>query len=423
VGDPPSSEGLRETIARLSDLYTGSDARAVMDREAFLKASDGVFESLGWSIALFAVHDDQVELEHTLGVFPDEACAQFFGSLEGRTVPLALFPDMAACVRTRRGTFKDGSPAHAAEITRGMGWAEEESRKLADAMARLDRDRRALVPVVAGDRARHVVMGTGPSLQEGDFAALQLFAAQLAASEVFREMTEDMARQQRLAGLGQLSMMVAHEVRNPLAVIFQACRQIRRHVEVGGPEEPLLDILDEEAGRLKRLVDDLVEFAGPTKPRLQTVDLSEVVRWCLMGLQDGEETPVGRSHFTAHIADEASLVHADPLLLRQALTHLLSHAFERVGPEGSVRLEAERRGDAVQVRVCDDGPPMTPEVARKVFEPFFTTSPGGSGLGLAVVRRLIEDQQGRVDVDLEAVDGCVFFIDIAAAQPEGEPVL
>jgi signal transduction histidine kinase len=414
--DVTDAEGAEDIIASLAGLSTSGDGKAMMDRDGFLQAGHTFFASLGWTVAIFAVHGDEVELERVLGKLTDDAPGRFLHSLIGRRLALEQIPDMAQCVRTRRGSFVDAAADRAASASRRYGWDEDGSREIAAAMNRLGLDRRVCAPVIAGDRPRHVVLGMGPSLTERDFAAIQLFAAQLAACEVLRDISEDMARQQRLAGLGQLSTMVAHEVRNPLAVIFQAGRQLRRRLEGHASAGELLDILDEEAGRLKRLVDDLVEFAGPTRPRLQAVDLSEVVRWCLMGLQEGDETPEGRAELTLRIAEEATLVHADPLLLRQALTHLLTHAFERAGATGSVLLFAERVDGRVHVRVCDDGPEIA-DGTHDVFEPFLSTGASGSGLGLAVVRRLVEDLQGTVTFDPKHPDGCAFTLDLGAAEP------
>jgi two-component system, NtrC family, sensor histidine kinase HydH len=366
----------QDTLTVLAALHTGSGGRPTVDRAAFLDASAALFESLGWAAQLWAVQGSAVELERVLGARGDAV-----GAVQ-EAVPLAELPQVERCVRTGRG-----------DVSVSTAGAEK-------AVA---------VPVVVGDRVSHVVVVAAPSFTERDVAAVQLFAAQLAASEAYRQVGEDMARQQRLAALGQLSTVVAHEVRNPLAVIFQACRQLRREVGEQETATQLLHILDEEAERLRCLVDDLVDFAGPLQSRPQVVDLSELVGWCRWGMdEDGEAD--GRPKLTVRIDDDASLVKADPLLLRQALIHLLNHAAERAGASGHVELLCGRESSSVRIRVCDDGPPLPEEVAVNVFEPFFTTKRAGSGLGLAVVRRLVEHQGGRVVLDPANDDGCVISV-------------
>jgi signal transduction histidine kinase len=367
-----------DALTVLAALHTGSGGRPTVDRAAFLDASAALFESLDWVAQVWVVQGSTVELERVLGARGDAE-----SPVRG-AVPLAELPEVARCVRTGRGCVSASKP--------NAGTEEE-----------------VAVPVVMGDRVTHVVVVAAPSFTQRDVAAVQLFAAQLAASEAFRQVGEDMARQQRLAALGQLSSVVAHEVRNPLAVIFQACRQLRREVGEHETATRLLHILDEEAERLRCLVDDLVDFAGPLQSRPQVVDLSELVGWCRWGMdEDGEAA--ARPKLTVHVDDDASLVKADPLLLRQALIHLLNHAAERAGASGRVGLLCGREGASVRIRVCDDGPPLPEEVARNVFEPFFTTKRAGSGLGLAVVRRLVEHQGGRVVLDPADDDGCVISV-------------
>jgi signal transduction histidine kinase len=367
-----------DTLTVLAALHTGSGGRPTVDRAAFLDASAALFESIGWAAQLWAVQGSAVELERVLG-----ATGGAESPVRG-AVPLAELPQVARCVRTCRGDI------FAINADAGT-------------------ERELAVPVVVGDKVSHVVVVAASSFTERDVAAVQLFAAQLAASEAYRQVGEDMARQQRLAALGQLSTVVAHEVRNPLAVIFQACRQLRREVGEHETATQLLQILDEEAERLRCLVDDLVDFAGPLQSRPQVVDLSELVGWCRWGMdEDGEAD--GRPKLTVRIDDDASLVKADPLLLRQALIHLLNHAAERAGASGHVELLCGREGSSVRIRVCDDGPPLPEEVALNVFEPFFTTKRAGSGLGLAVVRRLVDHQGGRVVLDPADDDGCVISV-------------
>jgi signal transduction histidine kinase len=367
-----------DTLTVLATLHTGSGGRATVDRAAFLDASAALFASLGWAAQLWAVQASTVELERVLGITGDAE-----GPIHG-AVSLADLPQVERCVRTGRGCVSASKPNAGTE-------------------------KEVAVPVVVGDRVSHVVVVAAPSFTQRDLAAVQLFAAQLAASQAFRQVGEDMARQQRLAALGQLSTVVAHEVRNPLAVIFQACRQLRREVGEHETATRLLHILDEEAERLRCLVDDLVDFAGPLQSRPQVVDLSELVGWCRWGMdEDGEAD--GRPKLTVRIDDDAALVKADPLLLRQAFIHLLNHAAERAGASGHVQLLCGREGSSVRIRVCDDGPPLPEEVARNVFEPFFTTKRAGSGLGLAVVRRLVEHQGGRVVLDPADDDGCVISV-------------
>ncbi|MBC7172770.1 MAG: hypothetical protein H5U40_10100 [Polyangiaceae bacterium] len=214
-------------------------------------------------------------------------------------------------------------------------------------------------------------------------------------------LTSEIGQQSKLAALGQMSALLAHEVRNPLAVMFQAYRQIRRRVGEQVDIEELMAIVEEEAWRLNHLVNDLVHFAGPIKPRLQAVGLGQVVQWALEGLMADPDVPTDKIVFHVDVAAELTPVLADPMLLRQAVSHLVSNACAHVKRGGEVRIAGEEdpSTDGIRLVVMNDGEPLPPDVARRVFEPFFTTKAKGTGLGLAVVRRLIEDQKGKVALD------------------------
>lgn len=402
-----------DTINRLAELYLSRGGRTMMDPDAFLSASQAVFELLGWTVLVYRVVGDTVELHRMLAPREqDDEAIRFLRDLSSQPVPIEQLPTLAECVRTGRGQFHENTPATAERLQLALTGDAAEARRVADAMQRAGWQRRACAPVVVGERLRYLVIAFGTSLEARDFAAIQLFAAQLAASELLHELSEDTVRQHRLAALGQLSMLVAHEVRNPLAVIFQACRQLRRLADGSGDQLELLNILDEEANRLKRLADDLVHFAGPTQPRIQAVDLGEVLHWSRLSLIEAGETQSER--LEVRLDPAAALVQADPLLLRQALAYLLAHAFQHAGAKGRVWVESEGRPDGVRLRVHNSGPPLADDLAKRLFEPFFSTKGAESGLGLAAVRRLVEDQGCRVQLDRDE-DHCAFSVFLPAA--------
>ena len=222
----------------------------------------------------------------------------------------------------------------------------------------------------------------------------------------------ELVESERLAALGELSASIAHEVRNPLGVIFNALVSLRRLLKPEGNVGLLLKIVGEEADRLKAMVDDLLDYSRPLKPALQPVPLLPLVEGALSaarGRGPGAEAsiPVPDSvEVDLHIPPDLTL-RADSRLLRQALINLFLNSFQAMPKGGVLSISAERQAapgrPLARVLVRDTGPGIAADLRPRIFQPFFTTKATGTGLGLAVVKRIVEGHGGRIAV-AEAVD-------------------
>lgn len=407
--DATHAERIGSVVGRLSSLYAREPQTDTLS--ALFAQSQPLFDALGWTVALFRIDGQRVELqdmwlseqlrEHSSG-FGRLVVEQLAVSSLPRRMPLEQVPFIRAVAVEGRGSTIDDFPPLVEKVTHLLGF---------DAPA-LDRGlivdaglgRGGLAPVFVGPRVSHVVSIASSTFDERDSASLQLFASILSTLLRAGQLGEEVARQQRHAALGQMSRQLAHEVRNPLAVILQASGQARK--SVGGEAARLLDMIEEEAERLERLMADLVSFAGPLTLRLRPTPVVDLVRWSLDALTERE-----RGSPVIVEVDPAISVVADPVLFRQALSHILanacSHARERVS------ISADRMDGRVLLRIENDGGPIPDGVAERVFEPFFSTRPTGTGLGLAVVQRLIEDQGGQVRLE-RSTDATVFLVDLPA---------
>ena len=211
----------------------------------------------------------------------------------------------------------------------------------------------------------------------------------------------ELIERERLAALGELSASIAHEVRNPLGVIFNSIGSLRRLVEPKGDVKLLLDILSEESERLNHMVGDLLDYSRPIQPALQPVTLAplfeEAVAAVRTSVPDNEAIGVHTS-----IAPAVATVRADSRLLRQAIVNLVTNAFQAMPRGGSVTLSASEvasdGGHLARIAVRDTGTGIPRDDRDRVFQAFFTTKPTGTGLGLAVVRRIAEGHGGRVQL-------------------------
>lgn len=218
--------------------------------------------------------------------------------------------------------------------------------------------------------------------------------------EELRSMQQELVRKEQLAAVGELSAVVAHEVRNPLAVMKNSVSGLRRTAIASPDRGLLLDIVDEEADRLGRLVNDLLSYARPVAPRGDPVELSELVRDCL-GAATRHRIP---DDIEVELELEGpAMVHCDRDLLARALTNVVDNALQAMPGGGTLTirsLAAELDGrPAVSLEVRDTGEGMDTLVRSKARDPFFTTRPAGTGLGLAIVERVIRAHGGELRIE------------------------
>ncbi|NTU59793.1 MAG: PAS domain-containing sensor histidine kinase, partial [Deltaproteobacteria bacterium] len=203
-------------------------------------------------------------------------------------------------------------------------------------------------------------------------------------SEVKR-LEEDLRRADRLAAVGRLAAGLAHEVRNPLASLSGSVEMLRANLSPGPDDGQLFAIVLRETERLNRLVTNFLHYARPETSGYGDVDLSALVDDTVFFFLQGE----GREGFSLeNRVPPNTIVRGDRGQLEQLLLNLLRNSRE-AAPEGvHVTVDAAAEADGVRFTVCDDGPGVPPEVAERVFEPFFSGREGGTGLGLATVHRI-----------------------------------
>lgn len=259
-------------------------------------------------------------------------------------------------------------------------------------------------------------------------AALQEERARLAAkmaeleqtSSALAEARESWIRSERLASVGRLASGLAHEVGNPLGAIAGFAALARGKLRAAAPEvEDLLARIESEAGRIDRLLRDMLDFARPAPPVCVPIALRPPVESALRlakvqpRFQGVEVELVLPEGLPPVLADEARLA--------QVLLNLFLNAGDATGGRGRVRVEAEQADAGVEIRVADDGPGIAPQHLPQIFDPFFTTkAPGaGTGLGLAVSHRVLEAMGGRIEAANDASGGAVFRVWLPAARPAG----
>lgn len=236
-------------------------------------------------------------------------------------------------------------------------------------------------------------------------------------------------RTQRLEAVAELGASLAHEIKNPLASIRSAVEQMSHRPTATADERTLSALIVRESDRLARLLSEFLDFARVQVARRESIDLRQVVQGAatLAGTHPDRGESVG---LVLELGDAPALVDGDEDLLHRAFFNLLLNAFQASPPDGEVRIRLRTlaqsqqvlglpfRGTVHSVEIRDGGPGIPTEISDRLFEPFATTKPGGSGLGLAMVHRAIEAHRGLILVDSNTTGTC-FTILLPIDTPPG----
>lgn len=266
-----------------------------------------------------------------------------------------------------------------------------------------------------GDLAHRIDVRTGDEVEALAEAFNRMAEALQARIEELKRAQDEALRKTRLAALGEIAAVVAHETRNPLGAISNCMQILGKHVQLSPDDAELLDIIKSETARLNMIVSDFLAYGHPRPPIFQTVDLHESIDDALSLLRrDDRCAPsivVGRD-----FEPSSPSVHADPGQLRQVFWNLLLNAVQAMGSTGTLTVETRTRDGRVEIAISDTGPGISPADLPRLFEPFQTRRTGGMGLGLATVRRIVEDHGGHVSAESAVGTGTRILISL----PHGE---
>ncbi len=230
----------------------------------------------------------------------------------------------------------------------------------------------------------------------------RMFVGLLRDLTYFKKVQEELLQAQNLAALGEMAASVAHEIKNPLAAILGVI-QVLQDSDAIAPEYG--DVIDELSLRVERLdqtVKRLLNFAKPIEADCREVDLVDVLEQIVGAVRN--EEPFRRVQFQfgckAQIRAPVDLVLFDDLL-----RNLIYNAAEAMPEGGTITVACGQRDEEVFVSVTDTGLGIQPDVLDKVFRPFFTTKRGGTGLGLALSKKIVEAHGGRIGIRSEPGKG------------------
>jgi signal transduction histidine kinase len=208
---------------------------------------------------------------------------------------------------------------------------------------------------------------------------------------------EKLGNAQRLASLGEMVAGISHEIRNPLGIITSTAELLKQKLARYDPEVELADVVVQEANRLNRIVTDFLDFARPQAPNVVPCKIDQVIEKNLVALSAEISKNGCRIH--KRFANDPPEIRADPGLLYQAFLNILMNAMQAMPEGGNIYIELFVRKHTVAIVFSDEGAGIPDETLNRIWEPFFTSRDKGSGLGLPIVKKIVEGHGGIVEVD------------------------
>jgi two-component system sensor histidine kinase PilS (NtrC family) len=216
--------------------------------------------------------------------------------------------------------------------------------------------------------------------------------------------------QERMAAVGEMAARMAHEIKNPLASISGSAQVLASAGNLDDNGQRLLHILVDESRRLSGILGGFLEYARSGAATFGPCDLSAMLRDCvnLLGRSDEHR----EDHRLRLKIPDGLVLRGEEHLLRQIFWNLSRNALQAMPEGGELEISAVRENGRVVLRWRDDGIGMTEEIRRQAFEPFVTTRPGGTGLGLAVVYAAVAEHNGMVSIDSAPGSGTTVTVEL-----------
>lgn len=220
---------------------------------------------------------------------------------------------------------------------------------------------------------------------------------------------EQLMRADKLSALGVLAAGIAHEIRNPLTGMKMIVQLLESEFSEDDSRREPLDIIQREIDRLESIIGNLLDFARPSKPKTIAVAPVDVVEDCYKLIKN----QLNKQHITFEIvqADSCPLTIADPDQLKQVFINIMTNAIQAIGKDGKLTVYIEHCPDnRIKIAFEDTGCGISHEKMRDIFNPFMTTKEDGTGLGLSMAQRIVEEHGGSIEVQSVPGEGSVFSV-------------
>ncbi|RPH52681.1 MAG: two-component sensor histidine kinase [Desulfobacteraceae bacterium] len=228
------------------------------------------------------------------------------------------------------------------------------------------------------------------------------------------KLEEQLRRSEHLSSIGEMVAGISHEIRNPLGIIRSSGELLKKKMAALDPSSSIPDIIVEEAIRLNSIITDFLDFAKPRQPNLTSCRIENILEKNLTSLAPQfEEKGCFVEKQTASFLPE---ILADSNMLYQAFLNILINGMQSMPRGGKIFVGITSYNDGVNIIFEDEGPGIPDELLKKVWDPFFSTKDKGTGLGLGIVKNIIEAHNGTIQITNRQTQGTRVFVTIPAVQ-------
>lgn len=255
----------------------------------------------------------------------------------------------------------------------------------------------------------------------------RLRCVQSAQAETARQLTlsleqlqiqgDELRRAERLNSLGTLAGGLAHEIRNPVGIIRASAQLLELEGDESAAET--VHVIRQETSRIEQLIQELLTYAGDDGPKRMPTDLYALIQQSCKRLQPIVET--SNIQLRVDVPPTEVTVDVDASQIEKALINLCMNAIQAFNGSGVITVMARPIGSPpikIQVIVADNGPGISPADLSRIFDPFFSTKESGTGLGLSVVQRIVEDHEGSIHVISQEGYGTTFTLGLPVGSPK-----
>lgn len=270
--------------------------------------------------------------------------------------------------------------------------------------------------VAQGDLALRVTPGNLPETRELAEAFNAMLDSLEESKRALEKASQEMVRQNTLAEMGKFSLMIAHEVKNPLGIIKSSLDILKQDHQLSS-SDTIVGYMEDEIRRMNKLIEEFLEFARPATPNPRATDVNELLQECLTRVRLQQDL---RGEFILHLPAEPCFLHVDPDLLTRVFSNIVKNGIEISNGAADIEVSTWADENWWFCSIQDSGPGIDPDDLPKIFEPFYTTRAKGSGLGLAFVSQVIKAHEGTITAGNREGGGASFTIRLPLALRAGE---